>query len=844
MSGDRLTATSIDLARLPTGSRVQERRLDNGVRLLAVEVPTARQARLVAAVGAGYLDEPAAWPGLAHLLEHALFLGSPHHPRPGDFAAWIGEQGGSYNAHTGEYVTDVHLSLPLEATEAGLERLLDLIIHPSLAADRVIREVEAIDAEFHARLADPALHRQVALSRLYRSTHPAYHCHHGHRRSLGNDDGKEERRLQDALRDFHGSHYRAERLSLVLLGPQPAERQLDLMERAARDVPAGAAPSTERTWRWAAPARVHWSLPLQSSTDAASDSATLELLWPLPEPLPAACRQAGQCLCAALADGVLAATLQRHDAIRELDAELRTDTTAPTLALTLLLTAAGQRQIEPLLATCQARASQLAESITALPRPSSPEADLDGWAKTAARHLAVGLPVLPTDLETPTDASDWIDWLRPDQCRVLLSWDAAAEADEQAPDTGTRLRLVRAPAADVAPWPFCPAPDMAPRRLTPRTQREGSEAAQSSLLDAQGTPLFWGGGPAITDGFLGLAWPTPDSYRPGKLAYWRQRTLALRQAADAHGLGLFLGGEGQGDWLLCWGNAERLEPCLAEALDAWPRRPDDASLSTPAAKGLLAQRLLAQLDEQTLPGHATMPGRLAWAGGSLGEEEARSIGKRLFAMLPEYPTRKGANASPEPAAPSGNLGDGPTQWLPSQGDDHALMLQIDAPHDDACSRLLLKLLAQCHDAAFQYELRQRQALGYAVAVRYREEGGWPRLGYVVQSPEADIATLRQAVIDFLIVQGTELARMAPETFDRRKRALAAAWGAPETTREALLRGWQALRHGADAPTPWQARQHALASLTPDHLIALAERLATGRLPGHWWAHAPVGRRWD
>ncbi|MFD2435814.1 insulinase family protein [Modicisalibacter luteus] len=80
---------------LPAGSRGATQCLDNGLQLLAVEVPTARQVRLVGAVGVGYLDEPAVLPGLAHLLEHALFLGSREAPMPGEFAAWVGSQGGA-----------------------------------------------------------------------------------------------------------------------------------------------------------------------------------------------------------------------------------------------------------------------------------------------------------------------------------------------------------------------------------------------------------------------------------------------------------------------------------------------------------------------------------------------------------------------------------------------------------------------------------------------------------------------------------------------------------------------------------------------------------------------------
>src|SRR5690554_6444638 len=110
-------------AGLPPGSRLHEARLANGLKIAAVQAPDARLQRLVGAVGIGYLDEPDEYRGLAHLLEHALFLGSVNIPGAGELASWVGERGGRYNARTDEHTTDFHLHLPPEECEEGLIRL-------------------------------------------------------------------------------------------------------------------------------------------------------------------------------------------------------------------------------------------------------------------------------------------------------------------------------------------------------------------------------------------------------------------------------------------------------------------------------------------------------------------------------------------------------------------------------------------------------------------------------------------------------------------------------------------------------------------------------------------------
>lgn len=822
----RLTTSS-----LPPDSQIAEWRLDNGTRLLSAEVPSARQMRLVAAVGAGHLDEPAAWPGLAHLLEHALFQGSRQYPEPGQFAAWINERGGRYNAHTGEYATDVHLCLPVDAAEAGLERLVELMTSPTLAIERVIDEIEVIEAEFRARLADPRLHREVALARLCQPGHPAANCHHGHRCSLTGDTAH----LHRALLDFHAGHYRAERMSLVMLGPMPLAQQREWLTAAAARLPSGAEALVSQSSRWAAPARIQWAPP----AEACRAPAVLELLWPLPEPLPSSWREDAEGLVATLANGALAATLQRHDTIRALDAELRTDTSASLLALTLLLTSKGQRQVEPVLATCQAQVIALAKAGVHRPRPAPHDTELEEWAKRAARCLALGLP---ERVEAPS--APLADWLRPAQCRVLEAVEILGKDHEVNQDTGTRLRYLATPLGNAAPWSICSAPHIAAHTSasSQAVEADGSLAATTALTASSEEPmLWWGDGPSTPGGFLGLAWPAPETHRAVRLAHWHKRTLALRQAAAAHGLKLLLGGDGRGDWVIAWGDAERLESALAQALRAWPRRSDDLGPAPLDETGLLAQRLLTRLENAPLPPQAPRPRRLAWAGGSLDRDTVEAVCHRLFSTLPEFTHHHGNDT---PSAPPAALADWPTQWLSPQGEDNALMLLIDAPDASATSRVLFQLLTQCHDAAFQHALRQRQGLGYAVAVRYREAGGWPRLGYVVQSHRADIPTLRRAVADFLTQQGEGLARLDEAGFTRRCHALTEALSGPETSSDTLRLGWQALRHGADSPAPWQAYRQAALGLEPGQLAELAGRLASGRLSGEWWAHAPAGRRWS
>lgn len=72
-------------------------------------------------VGVGSVDDPREWPGIAHLLEHMLFLGSVKYPDPNGYNQYLSRNGGSSNAFTGELETNYYL----QVKESGLDEALD-----------------------------------------------------------------------------------------------------------------------------------------------------------------------------------------------------------------------------------------------------------------------------------------------------------------------------------------------------------------------------------------------------------------------------------------------------------------------------------------------------------------------------------------------------------------------------------------------------------------------------------------------------------------------------------------------------------------------------------------------
>ena len=59
--------------------------LDNGLEVILVSDPTAEKSAAALSVGLGASSDPTDYPGMAHYLEHMLFMGSAQFPEPDRF---------------------------------------------------------------------------------------------------------------------------------------------------------------------------------------------------------------------------------------------------------------------------------------------------------------------------------------------------------------------------------------------------------------------------------------------------------------------------------------------------------------------------------------------------------------------------------------------------------------------------------------------------------------------------------------------------------------------------------------------------------------------------------------
>ena len=75
--------------------------LSNKLDVLLISDPQADKSAASLDVYVGSYQNPKDREGLAHFLEHMLFLGTEQYPEPGEYQTFIAEHGGNHNAGTG-----------------------------------------------------------------------------------------------------------------------------------------------------------------------------------------------------------------------------------------------------------------------------------------------------------------------------------------------------------------------------------------------------------------------------------------------------------------------------------------------------------------------------------------------------------------------------------------------------------------------------------------------------------------------------------------------------------------------------------------------------------------------
>jgi zinc protease len=187
---------------------------------------------MVTHVRAGYFDETDDVVGIAHVLEHMFFKGTPTRG-VGEIAKETKGEGGYLNAHTIYDHTSYYAVVPSEGFARALEIQADAYANSSIDADELKRELEVIIEEAKRKADSP---EAVTTETLFELLHDV---HRIRRWRIGREEGLRLLTRDDVAR-FYRNFYRPSTTVVSIVGDIDPDDVLRDVERLYGHLPAGA----------------------------------------------------------------------------------------------------------------------------------------------------------------------------------------------------------------------------------------------------------------------------------------------------------------------------------------------------------------------------------------------------------------------------------------------------------------------------------------------------------------------------------------------------------------------------------------------------------------------------
>ena len=250
--------------------------LENGLKVMLVRTPEADKASAALSVNVGSMDDPEGREGLAHFLEHMLFLGTEPFPEPDEYQQFIKQNGGSHNAFTSYAQTTYFFDVDNEQLSGALERFAPFFISPTFNEAYVDREKNAVHAEYSANLKEDG--RRI-FSAQKMAMNPEFTFSNFSTGNLDTLSDRDDSKIRDELISFYKTHYSSDRMTLVIAG----DYELDQLGNKARNLFSDIPKRDVHFERPDVPVFVPEQLPLDMHIKPVKEIRELRFTFPLPE---------------------------------------------------------------------------------------------------------------------------------------------------------------------------------------------------------------------------------------------------------------------------------------------------------------------------------------------------------------------------------------------------------------------------------------------------------------------------------------------------------------------------------------------------------------------------------
>ncbi|XP_068564058.1 nardilysin [Cebidichthys violaceus] len=191
-----------------------------------------KQAAAALCIGVGSFSDPEDLPGLAHFLEHMVFMGSEKYPAENGFDAFLKKHGGSDNASTDCERTIFQFDVQKKYFREALDRWAQFFVCPLMIEDAIDREVEAVDSEYQLARPSDSHRKEMLFGSLAKPGHPMGKFCWGNAQTLKHDPKEQQINTYQRLRDFWRRYYSAHYMTLTV----QSKETLDTLEQWVKEI--------------------------------------------------------------------------------------------------------------------------------------------------------------------------------------------------------------------------------------------------------------------------------------------------------------------------------------------------------------------------------------------------------------------------------------------------------------------------------------------------------------------------------------------------------------------------------------------------------------------------------
>ena len=205
-------------------------RLANGLDVYLVSDKDTDKSAAAFAVNVGSWSDPKDYPGMAHFVEHLLFLSTKAYPKEDEFLEFIDERGGKWNAYTSTDRTVYMFSVNHNGFKEGLDRFAHFFIDPLMSESGVGRELHAVDQEHDKNIENDLWREWYIFKETGNPNHPNVSFSTGTAKTLGKIPLKD-------VKGWFQNHYGANHAKLIVYSHLPMDELKALTAKTFKELP-------------------------------------------------------------------------------------------------------------------------------------------------------------------------------------------------------------------------------------------------------------------------------------------------------------------------------------------------------------------------------------------------------------------------------------------------------------------------------------------------------------------------------------------------------------------------------------------------------------------------------